>query len=383
MSQEHLTYFKVENFKRFDALELTDIGQFNLIVGDNNVGKTSLLEALMFSLDRQEYLIRLHETLCKKGLHIHTEITYSKNGIISEVKYPQDNFLAYLLRTISEKMQINAIFESGRHEFISIKYVEYSNIITVSGLKDLYDSDIKFIGKSPDNRYVEFYWRTENSNEKTDFPIKGRTEVAGLYEHFYSHEVDMPLVTTSINEKNAFIDVYFSTINLSRTAKKDIIKNLKIILPDAEDFEVRKIGGVDQLMIGIKDKDELMPVSLFGESVIRTTQILLKISKNKGGRLMIDEIDTGIHHSRIKPFLKNVIILASQNNVQLFMTTHSLECQQAFSAIFEDDDMQEHALKVRQFTLFEDKHGKVVASKRNWQQLECALESGFETRGGV
>ena len=43
--EQHLTYFKVENFKRFDSLELTDIGQFNLVVGDNNVGKTSLLES--------------------------------------------------------------------------------------------------------------------------------------------------------------------------------------------------------------------------------------------------------------------------------------------------------------------------------------------------
>ena len=54
MSKEHLTYFKVENFKRCDSLELTDIGQFNLIVGDNNVGKTSLLESLQVSLHGTE-----------------------------------------------------------------------------------------------------------------------------------------------------------------------------------------------------------------------------------------------------------------------------------------------------------------------------------------
>ena len=48
METKHLSYFKVENFKRFDSLEVNDIGQFNLIVGDNNVGKTSLLEALLF-----------------------------------------------------------------------------------------------------------------------------------------------------------------------------------------------------------------------------------------------------------------------------------------------------------------------------------------------
>ena len=47
METKHLKYFKVENFKCFDSFEMDNIGQFNLIVGDNNVGKTSVLEALL------------------------------------------------------------------------------------------------------------------------------------------------------------------------------------------------------------------------------------------------------------------------------------------------------------------------------------------------
>jgi len=33
MKENHLTYFKVENFKCFNSFEMNDIGQFNLIVG--------------------------------------------------------------------------------------------------------------------------------------------------------------------------------------------------------------------------------------------------------------------------------------------------------------------------------------------------------------
>ena len=49
MTNQHLSYFKVNNFKKFKSLEVKDIGQFNLIVGDNNVGKTSFLESLLFN----------------------------------------------------------------------------------------------------------------------------------------------------------------------------------------------------------------------------------------------------------------------------------------------------------------------------------------------
>lgn len=97
---------------------------------------------------------------------------------------------------------------------------------------------------------------------------------------------------------------------------------------------------------------------------------------------MIDEIDTGIHYSRMKGFLKNIIQLADKNEVQLFMTTHSLECQEAFAEVFEEPDMVQHQAKARQFTLIEKPEGQVVASGRDFEQLQSALETGYDTRGG-
>ncbi len=44
---QHISSFKLTNFKQFKSLELDHMGQFNLIVGDNNVGKTSLWEVLL------------------------------------------------------------------------------------------------------------------------------------------------------------------------------------------------------------------------------------------------------------------------------------------------------------------------------------------------
>jgi AAA15 family ATPase/GTPase len=97
---------------------------------------------------------------------------------------------------------------------------------------------------------------------------------------------------------------------------------------------------------------------------------------------MIDEIDTGIHYSRMKHFLKTIFQIADKNEVQLFMTTHSLECQQAFAEVFEEADMVQHQTRARQFTLIEKPDGQVTAIKRDWKQLEFALETDNETRGG-
>ena len=47
MEDNHIKHLNVSGFKKFTELEVGNIGQFNLIIGDNNVGKTSLLEALL------------------------------------------------------------------------------------------------------------------------------------------------------------------------------------------------------------------------------------------------------------------------------------------------------------------------------------------------
>ena len=406
MSKEHLTYFKVENFKRFDSLELTDIGQFNLVVGDNNVGKTSLLEALLFDTDRKKCLTNLHKTLFLKGLNIRPKMVYGPKGEIVEVLYPEENFLRYIFKKTDGVLKFNVKigFETGI-ESSSNGTSDYGTSVDVdiemSGFPSDYAYDSKdkdydphfvFTGKSPDNRYIQFLgdyfsqfpdvYDDEGNHFGGEHHSRER-EIAGLYDHLLqaTHE-DFPLLSTSLPENGALPKIYFEQVNLSRKEKKQLIEDMKFLLPEIEDFEVRKIGGEDQLLVGMKGKDELMPISIFGESVTRATQILLEISKFRGKRLMIDEIDTGIHYSRMKHFLKTIFQVAVKNEVQLFMTTHSLECQQAFAEVFEAPDMLQHQQNARQYTLIEKPDGQVTAIKRDWKQLEFALETDNETRGG-
>ena len=57
---------------------------------------------------------------------------------------------------------------------------------------------------------------------------------------------------------------------------------------------------------------------------------LLEITVCKDKRLMVDEIDTGIHYSKMKEFWKIILLASKENNVQLFATTHSKECLQDY-----------------------------------------------------
>ena len=46
----------------------------------------------------------------------------------------------------------------------------------------------------------------------------------------------------------------------------------------------------------------------------------------KNGVLLIDEVDTGLHYSIMGDMWLLVVEAARQNNIQVFLTTHSLDC---------------------------------------------------------
>src|SRR5258705_11194880 len=114
MEQKHLKYFKVENFKRFESFEMNDIAQFNLIVGDNNVGKSTLLEALLFDETIENVIQRLRHAFTQR-FNFHDDRNervnfidfYKSNKSITkqisyQIKYSSDNKLVtFLLNTHS------------------------------------------------------------------------------------------------------------------------------------------------------------------------------------------------------------------------------------------------------------------------------------------
>jgi AAA15 family ATPase/GTPase len=423
MPAKHLTYFKVENFKKFESLELQNIGQFNLVTGDNNVGKTSLLEALTFKTDRRACMAAFHKTLMNRGIKVAPKFKFSSNGERIGVEFPNENILEFFINDLKNDLVITALHKatapSEKNE-IKIKLnakVETENIFNFnnitfkflgtnpplkirSGFIDenlayIYNPKETFFDSNNDGRYLAFVHQLFESHIKIELnsiknlnnekSFQEKIETAGIYEHYFAQNpesVKLPLIYTSIPNQEDLVAEYFNVVGKDIRPKKDLLSTLKsVLIHDLDDIEVRRINEFDNIFFALTNKDKIEPISMFGESVLRFFFILLELRHFQGERLMIDEIDTGIHHSRMKGFLKAVIKAAELNEVQLFMTTHSLECQQKFVEVFEDADMAHLRDEVRNYTLLENKDGKVVANSFSYGQLEHALNTEFETRG--
>ncbi len=337
MENEHLTYFKVENFKRFDSLELTDIGQFNLIVGDNNVGKTSLLEALAV-LDKGD-----SQKLFPNMLLSNMGFMLVRRGI-----------------DVSQNSQLFLKYASKRNDLP----------IRILGKTGIFEIDVQI--KNNANNGLDASVSYEAGEPSV---IEGATVYANLSNN--------SLVPANIKINGELVGIYQRALLESIQNKQLIIDNLKSIDKSIFEIEVLPLLQTQHVMVGLKNNAIYLPITALGESAVRVFYYLLHIVLNSNKRLFIDEIDTGIHYSRMKSFLKNIIQLALRNNVQLFITTHSSECQQAFVDVFEEEGLKEHQDKVRQFSLIDSvRENKVVALNRKYHQLENSLEIGFDTRGG-
>jgi AAA15 family ATPase/GTPase len=63
------------------------------------------------------------------------------------------------------------------------------------------------------------------------------------------------------------------------------------------------------------------------------------------GIVLIDEFENALHHRLIGPFARFMHQMAVKFNVQVFITSHSKECIDAFiTAIPDEDDLSCHAV---------------------------------------
>ena len=369
MGENHLTYFKIENFKRFDSFEMENIGQYNLLVGDNNVGKTSVLEGLCFEKNNLGQLI---------WGFINTFIKRKMINLGNNNRYPffediqKSNLFDNLIRDISKPYLVEFITKNNSFaEIIEIDFLEYYQL-----------SPVELESKIEDHIFGDY-------NSKYWLRLFKDGEKSGIFNGYFgsalnevlSRNYRVNMINLNTGDDTDLLSLFYKLLNEDKILRNEFLKILKMILPKVDEIRPHKIGETEYLAVGLEDKNGLFPITYFGDGVVKLTRILLEILDAKGKRLMIDEIETGIHFSRLKDFWKTVITLCKKYDVQLFATTHSLECQKYF--VYALAELEEEDRKnARNISLVEDSEGQVKSITFDFKQFEFAMEIGYNTRGG-
>lgn len=298
---------KINNFRGIKELTIENLGQINIILGKNNCGKTSLLDAiLLFSGATNPRLpitinwARKYSNMSDEMFRINFYGLEPKNKIILSGKY---NHSKERNLTISYREERSEII-GKENDTLDIHY--YLNLeAEISGKK--YHTELKYPG-----------------NDTTS------ASVSDIKDEVYTEELKTFYISSSDpfnNNKQLFTNL------LLDKQEHAIIESLRTIEPNLKDIIVAN----DNLYADI-GLEKRIPIQVLGDGIRKIISILINIYQAKdGGVLLIDEIDNGLHYQSMPTLWKTILWMANKYDVQIFATTHNIESLQALNKVLSND----------------------------------------------
>lgn len=111
-----------------------------------------------------------------------------------------------------------------------------------------------------------------------------------------------------------------------------------------------------------------------GDGINRLFGMTLALVNTKDGLLLVDEVENGLHYSILPDVWRLIFQTARRLNVQVFATTHSWDCIEAFQRAAEDSP--EDGVLVR----LQNQDGDVTATVFDERRLAVVTREGIEVR---
>lgn len=318
-----LNALRIDNYRAFRALEVASLAPVNLFVGANNVGKTALLDAVdLFAYrDSPEALWRASER--------RRELTSFDPGGESAAWEGVDFDLSLLVY--------------GR-------VVREGVLFSVEGFSDHTPAFVRGCVTRPKDNGLVFVVESD-LRERSEIPITPHGRIVETAHRFRDRsgptwhreliEPDLPEARFISTWRDDLRDVAASWEQVVLTPdEQPILAALQILEPDLERvaFVSSNVPGSHGpgFVVKLRGSDRRLPLGSLGDGMRRMLTIALHLVRARGGFLLVDEIDAGIHHSAMVSLWRLVIETARRLGVQVFATTHSYDCVYALANLCEE-----------------------------------------------
>ncbi|RLA79677.1 MAG: hypothetical protein DRG78_12485, partial [Epsilonproteobacteria bacterium] len=336
----HFSKITINNFRQFKSISLDDIGMFNLVVGDNNVGKTSLLEALLFVDDNEIYF---------------NELAFAYMARNSSKDLPPISFIKDFMKKDNKEQELEFVLEKDR------SYSKYKvRVPTRDEIKDKFEIQT---GIDVDD-YICMI-KDDSSCDISELPLI-------IKKIETSEVVKTQFIPFGKGFDRDLVKIYAQSIDRDREKRKEFLDSMRVFIPNIDRITPDTQEG--QIYIEEQDSQEDSPLSHYGEGAKKLFRILTQITLQKGKKLLVDEIDAGIHYSHFIEFWKVILKVAKKNDIQIFATTHNIECIEYFKEVLEEEEMESYQELSKTITLRKLPNGSIKAYTRKFKEFEYELD---------
>jgi hypothetical protein len=316
-----LTRIGIENFKGIKRCEISNLGKVNVFVGRNNSGKSSILDALC--LIRSAFNPMLFNEPIPELL--------LKRKAIERSLYVLRNF--WRNYDIKQRIKFSLEFKNGEKLNIEMLWMDDINFYML--FEDLSDT----LSKIVDGKYFAKIRMNLGGGWSDEFgSFVGFASKFPQLNYFLSEIV---LIDDYLARKLERLEIsIFNRILVPRLDKKVVEELNEIYNLESEGLTYIPISPTRQgFRLATLMRDLCLHVDEIGDGAKYATVILSLCLLLENTAFLIEEIESHQHSEAITKLIPKLVEIANMRNVQLFITTHSIEVLRAFSQLPEECDV--------------------------------------------
>ncbi len=326
---------RIKNFKNFKDTKIDGFTKLNIITGQNNAGKSNLLEALY--------------CLVGKSMHPCTNILEIYDNIRKEPLTIESKSLMFYGLDTEKEIQIVTTLDNNQTLDLQIKFIasEYQNTIESQIIPTAEQaqafSQLKFIFKKGEEEIYNDYL---NIARIPNFPpIPNQSSHNRQFNNFkpdlsrklLPFESAAIITPGDVARKRDVINpnaIHIMNPNIIQAVRKilddnQLEKRLNQSLNQFDkNIQAIRFNANNQLKLEVKNIKEKVPLSMFGDGLMKYLHVVSTFIANNATTIYIDEVENGLHFSCMRLLLEEIIDFINNNkdrNLQVFMTTHSQE----------------------------------------------------------
>lgn len=313
----YIKNLNVGSFRGIHNLEIDELNHINIIAGDNNSGKTSILEALLFLINPKDFNNILRVARMRDLYALGSAVSLYENFINLFSKDDSNLEISLDALCIDKRVTFKL---TGEEKKIMMDPNDLNK--RISPLK------ISRISSGIDLETIEID-AFDGNLAYTIGEEEGRTPInIDEYSTITGMEIrkDRFLNITYLSPVDHIRKNIFTRILNNDSYKEICLRVMQLLDPNIIDLLILRNEYNNRPVEYIKHKRlGNMPLSTYGDGIKKILLLANGIAASRNGILLIDEMETAIHSRYYEDIFSFIVKAAMQFKVQLLATTHNVE----------------------------------------------------------
>ena len=328
---------KLEKYRSFESYELSGLTRVNLLVGKNNCGKTSILEAvnLLVSEGNPAVIEQCADRRGEMNLREDAESSYNLD-MVPDVSH------LFLGRVIEPEIGFHLSSDDAIRS-LSIEVVDVEDVTENADHQDI--REMLSLFEEDESEALALVTKINGRSMTPFLPVDQDGSVLAM-----PRPRRMRLKKTSVTPPVQFVTAESLYPESMRSAwdrviadgrESDVVDAMRILDEELDTIHFltrglfRGSSSRAGILIGLRTGGQRVPLGSCGDGMRRLLALSLSLIRAAGGFLLIDEIDTGLHWTAMEETWRLIVTAARKSNVQVFATTHSYDCVRGLASLVE------------------------------------------------